>query len=220
MKHWGPLITAAVVVLGLVGFMVVNSVGGLVVAKEQAQAGVGALPPTTTTAPPTTTTTSEEPEAPQFPGEVVYAGTADGSELAIAVAVKGDQAAAYLCDGERVEAWMRGTAVDGKVELKAADGSASVIAELSGDDLTGTAVANEQDFAFTITVAEKPAGLYRGEVGDATIGWIVLPDGSQVGIASSPDGAGPAPELDPEQGSVDVGGQQVDAAEVDGDTEF
>lgn len=217
MKHWGPLVTAVVMVLGLIGFMVVNTAGGLVVAKQTQE-----NPPPTTTAAPTTTTVPEEPAGPQFPAEQVYAGTAVESKgLAIAIAVKGDKAAAYLCDGSQIEAWLKGSVKDGVLNVTAADDSAFLTAKLAEDGgLEGEGETAGAEFTFDLDVAEPPAGLYRGEVGNATIGWIVLPDGSQVGIASSPDGSGPAPELDPEQGSVEVGGQQVEAAKVDGDTEF
>lgn len=223
MKHWGPLVTAAVAVLGLVGFMVVNSAGGLVVASQTQQ-----NPPPATAAPTTAPETSappEEPAGPQFPAEVVYAGTAVESKgLAIAIAVKGDQAAAYLCDGSQIEAWLRGTVKDGVLNVTAADDSAFLTATLAADGgLEGEGEVDVQggaEFTFDLDVAEPPAGLYRGEIGDATIGWIVLADGTQVGIATSPDGSGPAPPLDPAQGSVEVGGQQVEAARVDGETEF
>lgn len=222
MKHWGPLITAAVVVLGLVGFLVVNTAGGLVVAKEQQQAGAGAVPPSTT-APPTTSAppTTEEPES-QFPAEAAYTGTAEQSEgLSLAIAVKGDKAAAYLCDGSEIEAWLKGSVNGGTVNVTASDDSAFLTATLLEDgNLEGEGEVAGQEFTFTLELAEPPAGVFRGESGTLTIGWIILPDGSQVGIATSPDGSGTAPELDPAQGSVEVGGLQIDAVPVTGDTEF
>lgn len=222
MKHWGPLITAVVVVLGLIGFMVTNSLGGLVVAAEQQEQQKTTAPPATSEAPPEEPEEPEEPEGPQFPGEVVYAGTAVESKgLAIAIAVKGEDAAAYLCDGSEIEAWMKGKAVDGKISLTTDDDSAVLEGSLADGELVeGEGNVNGQEFTFSLDVAEPPAGLYRGEIGDATIGWIVLPDGNQVGIASSPDGSGPAPELDPDEGGVEVGGEEVEAVPVTGDSEF
>lgn len=220
MKHWGPLVTAAVMVLGLIGFMVVNTAGGLVV---QNQAQKAPPPATTTVAAPTTTPATTEPVGPQLPQEQVYAGTAVESKgLAIAIAIKGDRAAAYLCDGSEIEAWLQGSVRDGEINVTAADDSAFLTAKLGADGvgLEGEGEVTAGPFTFDLDEAEPPAGLYRGEIGDATIGWIVLEDGSQVGIASSPDGSGPAPELDPQQGSVEVGGQQVPAVKVDGETEF
>lgn len=220
-RRWGPLITAAVVVLGLAGFIVTNSVGGLVVAADQQQQQAPPPPAPTTSAPPETAEPAE-PDGPQFPGEVVYAGTAtESGGLAIAVAVKGDEAAAYLCDGSEIEAWLTGSVDGSTVNITAADDSAFLTATLREDGaIEGEGETGGQSFTFTLDVAEAPAGLYRGEIGDSTIGWIVLPDGNQVGIATSPDGSGPAPELDPAQGGVEIGGQRVAAVPVTGDTEF
>jgi hypothetical protein len=231
MAQHGPLVTAVVVVGGLIGLMTVNASGGLVTtAGEQAPAATSttAPPPTATTdAPPAeeappqaTTTTTEAPPAPTFPAEVVYAGRATGSKLAIAVAVKDGEAAAYLCDGANVEAWLKGTAKDGKVDLRSSDGVNTLTGGLDGAALAGSVLLGGQQQAFSIVTAPAPAGLYRGEGGETTIGWIVLPDGTQVGIAKSAAGAGPAPELDPATGAVRVGGATVAADKVAGDTTF
>lgn len=227
MRHWGPLITAAVVVLGLVGFLVTNTVGGLVVAEEQA------APPTATSAPPPATSepappTSSQQEPPPSeqpdPGvpEQVFTGTATESRgLAIAVAVKGTEAAAYLCDGSELEAWLKGTVDGDSVDVRAANGSASLTGTLSDDRFAGEGESNGRPFTFDLDLADKPAGLYRGESGTAVIGWIVLEDGTQVGIANSPQGTGPAPELDPGvDDDVQLDGRRVAVAAVAGDTEF
>jgi hypothetical protein len=236
MGQRGPLVTAVVVVGGLVGLMTANAAGGLVTAAPtpenaaQEQAVVGetseqAEPPATTTPPPTSEapppTTEEPPPAPAFPAEVVYAGEDTGGAMAIAVAVKGGEASAYLCDGAAVESWLRGTAADGTVELTSKDGTTTLSAGLSGTDLTGTlSVGGAPEIDFTIPVAAPPAGLYRGEGGETTVGWIILPDGTQVGIASSPAGDRPAPPLDPAKGSVTIGGATVTSVKVAGDTRF
>jgi hypothetical protein len=229
MAHHGPLVTAVVVVGGLVGLMTINSAGGLVTtASEKAPSATSTTaPPSATEAPAETppaeaptTTTEAPPPAPAFPAEVVYAGRATGSPLAIAVAVKGDEASAYLCDGANVESWLKGTAKDGKVDLKSADGANTLTGGLDGAALAGTVLLNGLEQTFSIVTAPPPAGLYRGEGGETTIGWIVLPDGTQVGIAKSAAGAGPAPKLDPATGSVMVDGATVPADKVTGDTTF
>lgn len=236
MGQRGPLVTAVVVVGGLVGLMTANAAGGLVTAAPtpsnaaqekavQEDTSTPEAPPATTTPPPTSEapppTTEEPPPAPTFPAEVVYAGKDSGGAMAIAIAVKGDEASAYLCDGAAVESWLRGTAVDGKVELTSKDGASKLSAGLSGTDLTGTlSVGGQPDIGFTIATAAPPAGLYRGEGGETTVGWIILPDGTQVGIASSASGDRPAPPLDPAKGSVTIGGATVTAAKVAGDTIF
>jgi hypothetical protein len=241
MSQRGPLITAVVVVGGLVGLMTANSAGGLVTPANTAadQTGVAAtsedipesaappappvtttIPTTTTTAPPVDTTATDVPASPPaLPAEAVYAGRAADSPLAIAVAVEGDEAAAYLCDGASVEAWLKGTAKDGVVELSSNDGATTLTASLSGESLAGTVTIAGQPQDFTIPVAPAPAGVYRGE-GAATIGWIIMPDGTQVGIARTSSGVAPAPPLDPAKGSVTVGGTRVAAEKVTGETTF
>lgn len=242
MAQRGPLVTAVVVVGGLVGLMTANASGGLVTAgnttaDQDKVAATGtetteptlptttepAAPPVTTEppAPPVSSTTEPPaPPKPAFPAEVVYAGRATDSRLAIAVAVKGDEAAAYLCDGAKVEAWLKGTAVNGTVNLKSKDGSATLTGELVDVSLNGTVKLAGQPQQFSLAVAPAPAGLYRGEGGTTTLGWIILPDGSQVGIARSASGTAPAPKLDPAKGGVTVGGQRVAAAKVSGETTF
>lgn len=222
MARRGPLVTAVVVLVGLAGFLVVNSVGGLVVAGTSAaepSATQPSGPPLTTSQTPAPTTTAVL-AAPAFPTEVVYAGRANTGRLAIAVAVKGDQAAAYLCDGRSVEAWLRGTAAQGRVELSTQDGSGQLTAALDDRNLAGNASVGGREYPFAIGVADPPAGLYRGDDGSTTIGWIVLPDGSQVGIATTGDSSMPAPNLDPRDGAVTVDGRLIDADKVAGDTMF
>ena len=93
-------------------------------------------------------------------------------------------------------------------------------AALDGPGLTGVAVVGGQQFPFTIGVAAAPAGLYRGEDGSTTIGWIVLPDGGQVGIATTGGSSAPARRLDPQDGAVTLNGRQIEAEPVAGDTTF
>jgi hypothetical protein len=233
MAQRGPLVTAVVVVGGLVGLMTANSAGGLVTAgnttQDQPQVETTTEPPVTTE-PPAPTETGEaptttappvaEPPAAALPAEAVYAGNAADSPLAIAVAVKGEDASAYLCDGANVESWLKGTALDGTVELTSKDGATTLTAGLQGEALAGTITVAGQKQDFSIAVAAPPAGLYRGEGGETTVGWIILPDGTQVGIARTPGGTAPAPALDPAKGAAVVGGARVAAEKVTGDTTF
>jgi hypothetical protein len=238
MAQRGPLVTAVVVVGGLVGLMTANAAGGLVTAgnttpDQEKVAATGTTEPTTTepAAPPATTTeppapgtsATTEPQAPPnpaFPAEAVYAGRAADSPLAIAIAVKGDEAAAYLCDGASVETWLKGTAVEGTVDLKSKDGATTLTGELAGATLNGTIDIAGQPRQFSLAVAPAPAGLYRGEGDGTTIGWIILPDGTQVGIARTASGTAPAPPLDPAKGTVTVDGERVGAEKVSGQTAF
>jgi hypothetical protein len=171
------------------------------------------------TASPSETATAE-PEGNQFPEKVVYAGRTDDDSTAIAVAVLGDRAAAYVCDGRNVESWMRGSARDGELNLRAKNGD-TVEAKLEGSTIDGTIELGDQKLDFTIDEAKRPAGLYRARGSAYTIGWIVLPDGSQVGIERRDDGTSTAaPKLDPDQPDVEVNGQSVTAKPVEGDEDI
>ena len=149
----------------------------------------------------------------------MYAGRTDDDTAAIAVAVLGDQAAAYLCDGRNVEAWFRGTVEGGDLSLKSKSGG-TLQAELDGDHIKGTVQVNNDTLRFEINEAKKPAGLYRARGSQTTIGWIVLEDGSQVGVQTSGADSSAAPQLDPENPQVSVGGEDLDAAPVNGDEEL
>ena len=61
-------------------------------------------PPSPTPSPTPSATASEDTHAEKFPNKVVYAGRTDDDSAAIAVAVLGNRAAAYLCDGRNGEA--------------------------------------------------------------------------------------------------------------------
>ena len=237
MAQRGPLVTAIVAVGGLVGLMTANAAGGLVTASgpsptptpagatQSEQPTTSEAPVETTTAPPPpaetteTTTAPPAPPSPQFPAEVVYTGRADGSPTAIAVAVKGDESAAYLCDGKNLELWLRGTAKDGKVDLKSADGASTLTAQLNAESLlAGTISLAGAPLNFAIPVGPPPAGLYRGQNGETSVGWIIMPNGQQVGIASSGSTKKPAPMLDPAKGGATVDGKFVPAEKVTGES--
>lgn len=246
----GPLVTAVVVMGGLIGMMTVNSVGGLVVASDNAEqppaasdvaatstetessepeasattpvetTPVETTPPETTEVPPEEPPAEEPPAAPPLPAEAVYAGEVDRGPMTIAVAVKGDEGAAYICDGAAVESWLQGSAVDGRLDLKSKNGANRVVASLKGRNLTGTVTVAGKELPFTAPVVKAPAGVYRGEGAEATIGWIILPDGTQVGIAKSGGRSEPAPPLNPARGAVTFDGKRIEADKVAGDTAF
>jgi hypothetical protein len=234
--HRGPVVTALVVVAGLVGFMTANSAGALVANEanpdekgvevpapagqaQGSQAKPGEKAPESPKEPPKDEPgKQEQPPAPTFPAEVMYAGDATGSDVAVAVAVKGDQASAYLCDGAAVEDWLKGSAENGQVELTSKDGASSLSAKLEGKRLVGEVNLDGKATPFSIAVAESPAGLYRGENGETTVGWIIMPNGQQVGIANSAGEETPAPKLDPDQGYVTIDGMQVDATKITGES--
>lgn len=131
--------------------------------------------------------------------ETAYTGyTSTGRRMSVAVVVQGDRAVAYVCDGADVEAWLQGSAADDRVELSRADGTRLTGTRGEGK-LTGTVWVNDRSYRFSAAVAGPPAGLYESRAGTDgrtdRIGWIVQPDGSQVGIRTADGRSQTAPQL-------------------------
>ena len=230
MTHRSPLVTLAGLLVAFAVFFGINLAssaprqatgpGYSSASPSPSSAEQSTSPSATEQASPTarpSETATAEPEGDQFPNKVVYAGRTDDDSAAIAVAVLGDKAAAYVCDGRNVESWMRGTARDGELKQRAKNGD-TLEAKLDGSKIAGEIEVGDEKLDFTIGEAKRPAGLYRARGSDYTIGWIVLSDGSQVGIETSEDGMStPAPKLNPDQPDVEVSGENVTAKPVEGD---
>jgi hypothetical protein len=187
-------------------------------AASPTQAATTAASPAETPAPSPTATESAVDED-EFPNKIVYAGRTEDGSIAIAVAVLGQKAAAYLCDGSQVEAWLRGTVSDDVISLIGKNGQ-TLEAKLDGSALRGDIEIGDERFDFTLREAKPPAGLYRAKGSKTTIGWIILPDGSQVGIQTSGETSGPAPPLDPDNPEVTVDGESLQGEPVTGDLEI
>jgi hypothetical protein len=206
----GPLLTlAAVGVLAAVVLFV-----SLARTPGPGAAGnVEAASPLATTAsiPPTITITSTPPAPAR---EAVYTGHSSGNEMTVAVAVSGAEAAAYICDGEKIEAWLDGTVTGEQVDLQGRDG-AQLTATLSDTAVLGVVTVGNDELPFSAAVAGPPAGIYEGRAtvdGELNrIGWIVLPSGRQVGINNVGGEREPAPELDPN----DIDGLEIEGVEVE-----
>jgi len=223
-KHRSPLITLAAVVLAFAIMFTVNMLSSPPGSSSTGTAGPSAAATTAAalqqTVPATpSASASETAEDSELPEKVVYAGRTDDGPAAIAVAVLGNQAAAYVCDGRTVEYWFRGTVEGGRLSLKSKSGE-TVQAELDGDHLRGTVQVKNETQKFEINEASKPAGLYRVRGSKTTIGWIVLEDGSQVGVQTTGADSSAAPQLDPENPQVMVDGESLDAAAVNGDEDL
>jgi hypothetical protein len=228
-KHRSPLLTLAAVALAFAIMFTVNILSGppgsgatgaaSPSAASATTAGSPSLQPTDTAVATPTASASETAEDSTFPEKVVYAGPAEDSPAAIAVAVLGNQAAAYVCDGRNVEAWFRGTVEGGNISLKSKSG-ATLQAELDDKEIKGVVQVENDTLEFEIDEAKQPAGLYRARGSKTTIGWIVLQDGSQVGVQTTGSGSSAAPQLDPENPQVTVDGENLDAAAVSGDEDL
>jgi hypothetical protein len=229
-KHRSPLITLAAVAVAFAIMFIIN----MSVSPPGGSATGTATPPpapatavTNSPAPQTSETSaasapaspSKSVEESKFPNKIVYAGRAEHGAGAIAVAVLGTQAAAYFCDGRSVESWFRGAVQAGDISLKSKDGGI-LQASLDGDHLKGALRIKNQRVKFEINEAKKPAGLYRARGSKTTIGWIVLEDGSEVGVQTTGQNSTAAPELDPENPQVTVDGDELDAAPVNGDEDL
>jgi hypothetical protein len=152
--------------------------------------------------------------------EAVYTGRSSGNQVTLAVQTEGDKAAAYICNGRTIEAWLQGSVNGNQVTLTGNHG-ASLTGSLSGLDMFGTVTANTGlSFPFSAQLSPHPAGVYQARIavnGLATrIGWAVLPDGTQVGLAMAGATKYPAPPLDLANGSFTLGGASFKAAPVTG----
>lgn len=217
MKHAGPLFTllAGVVLAGGIG--IVNLATGTGVAPVAGAANAASVasasPPTTSAAPK-----ADVPVA-DAPARADYAGRVTGGGASVAVSVRDGHAIAYLCDGKKVEAWLQGVTVGGKLDLKGAKNS-SLTGSFDAASVTGTVTAAGKTWQFSAPPAKKPAGLYRaapkvkGKAGK--VGWIVQPDGSQVGILTTEEDSTAAPVLDAAAGTATVDGAPVTAEPVSG----
>jgi hypothetical protein len=208
-RHRGSLLTLLAVAALAAALL------GLNIAREPAAAPVAAPAvepaPAPTQAPPTT---------PPPAIDAAYAGRTAGNEATIAIAVKDGKAVAYLCDGERIEAWLEGT-VDGfTLSMHGPDG-ATVTGDVSEGAVFGEATVQDRRWPYSAALATPPAGTYRGRVSVAgvqkRIGWNVLPDGSVTGIVSDANGMARAPLLDPAARTASLDGVPVEVELVIGE---
>lgn len=173
-------------------------------------------PPEVTESPtgaPTDEPTDEPPaDADNEPDPVTYVGWVDGGGASVAIIIDGDEATAYVCDGATVEVWLSGPARNGELLLDGEEGT--LTGSYDADQATGETTAQGIDWTFTVEEVAAPEGLYRVAdtiVGGAEVdgGWIVLPDGTQVGVLTVDGTPAPAPALDPAAGEVEVDGETV-----------
>jgi hypothetical protein len=237
MRLKGPIVTlvAGAAVAGVLFALDLRATGTRPAADRAASgerspsATVSASPSAAASPSPSPSPAVPSPALPTGP-PVTYAGYTTGGAATIAIAVTGGRAIAYLCDGRRVESWLQGTARNGTLSLTGSH-NGSLTGQVANGVATGTVAAGGKQWTFRAPVAIPPSGLYRSsaEVRGAKIvaGWIVLPDGSQVGLlsrAGDPSGAGdpdtgtPAPRLDTATGAASLDGTPLDVTRVDGTT--
>ncbi|WP_214404064.1 hypothetical protein [Pseudonocardia lacus] len=230
MKRYAPLLTlTAVAVLGF-GLVAVNMAGepdGTAAPDAAAVAAPAETtpPPEPTQPAPVPTAEPAEPAAePPVVAEKAYTGRSSGDEVTVAVVVKDGRAVGYVCDGEKVEAWLEGTLEGDTIALRSGDGEVTVAGNVDDAAAFGDVAVAGKTWPFSAKAVEEPGGLYegRGNVrGVATrIGWIVEDDGRVTGLARAA-GVGepqPAPPLDPNApGQVVVEGTPIAVTTIDGD---
>jgi serine/threonine-protein kinase len=187
-------------------------------AADAAQTATATQPPTQAAASPTAAPAPAPPASPdKF--RAAYAGQVDDRTASVAIAIRDGGAIAYLCDGKRLEAWLLGTALGGKLNLTG-PGNASLTGTYDKNSVTGLVTAGGRTWTLKIRVAKKPSGLYRStaQVRGARIvtGWIMLSDGQQVGMSNADGVETPAPFLDVANRTAAINGVQVTAMEIDG----
>ncbi len=220
MKLKGPLITLAVGV-AVAATLLVLDLRATPASDDNTVAGPATVtgPTAGATTPPPSATPSATP-VPASPPAGTYAGSVDGgSGASVAIAVKNGRAVAYVCDGHQAEAWLQGPADEGTVALTGA-GKASLSANYLNQHLTGKVTAAGRTWTFTVGLVKPPSGLYRAaaEVRQAKVvgGWIVLPDGRQVGVVNDGGTEREAPRLDTTTLTSTVDDTTITATAVDG----
>jgi hypothetical protein len=119
-----------------------------------------------------------------------YVGTVDGTDAYIAIVDDGAGGiTAYVCDGKQLGAWAEGERSGDAVSASGASGL-KVDATITGSDVSGTAVVpGWGSHTFRATEAEYPAGLWQpldtesGEFAGLKVGWILLDEANQRGLA-------------------------------------
>lgn len=210
MTRKGPLIT----LLGgvaLAGALLAASMHAAGRDGEPEAALAGGASPTASPAPsPPAETPTPAPDG----DPTTYVGYVDQGGASVAIIIDGDQATAYVCDGVRVEAWLHGRAHNGELLLDGDDGQ--LVGSYDDQQAAGRTIAQGQEWTFAVDLVSPPEGLYQFAdtvVGGAEVdgGWIVLPDGTQVGLLTVDGDTGAAPPVDPDTGEVEIAGQSVTA---------
>lgn len=207
-------------------------------------AAVVTLPPpasSTPTASASPTVSSVPTTAPAVSGTVPadadYAAQVDqggggggrgggGEGAAVAVSVHGNKAVAYVCDGHKVGHWFSGTVKNGKLDLAGQNG-AHITLNYRSSKAAGYVMAEGHQYTFSAPTLHGRSGLYESIAMvhgvKVKFGWIVLPNGYQVGSAiANPDSADPqvsaAPPLDAATGTAEDDGVALIATLISGVT--
>lgn len=151
-------------------------------------------------------------------GRNTFAGTTDGGQAGLAIAMNNGKAVAYICDGRAAESWMNGVAESGQINLRSAKGTGTLSATFADGVAVGTVTAGKKTWHFRIKIATAPSGLYRSAAGvrkrlDAS--WaIVPPNNQQFGVRWVNGVPEPAPVLDTTTNTATVDGTPYEVSPV------
>ena len=161
-------------------------------------------------------TVDKQPLAQQVTADGTWAGHLKPGTLALSI--KDGKAIAYFCDGKKIEAWLKGAVQDGRLDLTGKNGAA-LTGTVDKNHAQGKITVGSRTANFDIDAVTKPSGLYRAatNVRGAKIvgGWIVLKDGTQVGLATVGERLTTPSEVDVTTGRATVDGTTVTAAPAD-----
>ena len=149
-----------------------------------------------------------------------YAGRVQGGGPLLAISVRDDVAIAYLCDG-KLEAWLEGKVENGRLSLTGTD--ARLTGTVNEDRARGSVTVGQRTWQFTAKTVKPPGGLWKAtaEVRGARVraGWVVLEDGSQVGLFTRDEVDGTtAPRLDAATGTATIDGEPIPVRVTDAET--
>jgi len=183
-------------------------------------------------APGTAPAATASAQQADVPPKADYVAQVNGGGAAVAISVDAGQAVAYICNGHGVAAWYRGTAAAGGLHLTGKNG-ARLNVEYRTGRATGSIMADGTRYTFSAPVVgnvrpgRRRPGLYEatGVVDGVSVkaGWVVLPDGGQVGsVEYDPSSAVPptaqAPALDLTTGTAQYDGITLVASLISGIT--
>lgn len=230
----GVLAALIVLALGVGGYRLTAAAGdgdtpGQAVAEPPVAGSAPVASPSPTAAGPSGATAAPNPGLsteplgnPDAPKRATFAARLPGGAGTLFLAVRDGVGIAYLCDGDRVEAWFKGPAVNGLLDMPGRKAGNSLTGTFDADGAKGAVTVKGKAADFDIPRVQKPSSLYRAaaRVRNAEVdgAWIVLPDGSQVGVLTNAGVPGPAPRLDPASRTAPVGGEMVTATEIDTDS--
>ena len=185
------------------------------------------------TAAATTPTPATAPAAPAYvPPQADYVAQVNGGGAAVAISVRGNKAVAYVCNGHAVAAWYRGQAASGKLDLTGKNG-ARLTVDYRKASASGSLTADGMQYTFSAPMVTRVSsvhtqpGLYEATAMvhgvEIKAGWIVLPNGGQVGsVEYDPTSAVPptaqAPVLDLATDTASYAGVTLVASLISGIT--